>query len=464
MRRGARARPARRAVAALAVAVVAATTAGACGGEDDDALVVWTLENLPDRLAAQQEILDAWSARSGVDVRLVGVAEDQFNQLLLTSAAAGDLPDVVGALPLAGVRALAAADLVDTEVAGDLVDDLGAETFTPRSLELTRDGAAQLAVPSDGWVQLLVYRRDLFEAAGLARPDTYEAMVVAARALDSPGLAGFTGASVAGDSFTQQSFEHVALGNGCRLVDGDGVVTLDDPRCVEAFTTYGELVRDLSVPGAQDVDTTRATYFAGEAAMLLWSSFVLDEMAGLRDDALPSCPECRDDPAFLADASGVVTAVRGPDGEEAAQFGEVVSWAVTRTARPEAADLVAHMMGEGYEPWLGFAPEGKVPVRLGTPEDPTRYLDAWATLPAGVDTRVPLSEVYPPEVLDALVAGTAAARPWGIEEGQGALVGATLGEQPVAAAVAAVASGELTPAEAAAQAAEDVRDIQRSLR
>ncbi len=464
MRRAARARRARRAVAALAVAVVAATTAGACGGEDDDALVVWTLENLPDRLAAQQEILDAWSARSGVDVRLVGVAEDQFNQLLLTSAAAGDLPDVVGALPLAGVRALAAADLVDTEVAGDLVDDLGAETFTPRSLELTRDGAAQLAVPSDGWVQLLVYRRDLFEAAGLAPPDTYEAMVAAARALDSPELAGFTGASVAGDSFTQQSFEHVALGNGCRLVDGDGAVTLDDPRCVEAFTTYGELVRDLSVPGAQDVDTTRATYFAGEAAMLLWSSFVLDEMAGLRDDALPSCPECRDDPGFLADASGVVTAVRGPDGEEAAQFGEVVSWAVTRTARPEAADLVAHMMGEGYEPWLGFAPEGKVPVRLGTPEDPTRYLDAWATLPAGVDTRVPLSEVYPPEVLDALVAGTAAARPWGIEEGQGALVGATLGEQPVAAAVAAVASGELTPAEAAAQAAEDVRDIQRSLR
>jgi len=449
--------------AVLAVALVTAL-AGACGGDaDDGALVVWTLENLPDRLAAQQEIADAYTAETGVEVRLVGVAEDQFNQLLLTSAAAGDLPDVVGALPLAGVRALAAADLLDTEVAGSLVEELGEETFAERALDLTRDGEEQLAVPSDGWAQLLVYRADLFEEAGLAPPETYEDILAAARALDSPEMAGFTGATVAGDAFTQQTFEHLALGNGCQLVDADGEVTLDSPQCVDAFAAYDELVGDYSVSGAQDVDTTRATYFAGQAAMVVWSSFILDEMAGLREDALPSCPQCQEDPAFLAEVSGVVTAVSGPDGEEPAQFGEVVSWAVTPTASPDAPGFVAHMMGEGYEPWLGFAPEGKVPVRVGTPEEPTRYLDAWAALPAGVDTRVPLAEVYAPEVLEALVGSTDSLQPWGVEQGQGALVGATLGELPVPAAVAAMAGGELEPAEAAQQAAEDVREIQGSL-
>ena len=46
--------------------------------------------------------------------------------------------------------------------------------------------------------------------------------------------------------------------------------------------------------------------------MVIWSSFILDEMAGLRNDALPTCPECEDDPAFLAKNSGVVTAHPGP--------------------------------------------------------------------------------------------------------------------------------------------------------
>ena len=39
------------------------------------------------------------------------------------------------------------------------------------------------------------------------------------------------------------------------------------------------------MPGNQDADTTRATYFAGDAAMVIWSSFLLDELAGLRNDA-----------------------------------------------------------------------------------------------------------------------------------------------------------------------------------
>ena len=64
--------------------------------------------------------------------------------------------------------------------------------------------------------------------------------------------------------------------------------------------------------GGQDADTTRAAYFAGKAGMIVWSSFLLDELAGLRNDALPTCGECRDDKTFLAQNSGVVTAIKGP--------------------------------------------------------------------------------------------------------------------------------------------------------
>ncbi|WNV75442.1 ABC transporter substrate-binding protein [Geodermatophilus sp. DSM 44513] len=462
---GATRRRVRGAVAAVGAGVLVAGcgSGDSGGGEDGGLLTVWTLENLPDRVAAQEEIAAAFTESSGVEVELVAVDPNQFNQLLTSSAAAGELPDVVGALPLAGVQLLSTNELLDTDATASIVEGLGADTFSERALELTRDGDTQLAVPSDGWAQLLVYRQDLFDAAGLAPPETYEDILAAAQALDTPERAGFVGATVPNDAFTQQTFEHLALGNGCELVDDAGEVTLDSDACVASFEFYDRLISDHSVAGAQDVDTTRAAYFAGQAAMVVWSSFILDEMAGLRADAAPTCPECAGNPAFLAENSGVVTAISGPDGDGAAQFGEIVSWAVTADAQAAAADFVSYMLEDGYEQWLGFSPEGKVPTRSGTAEEPTRFIDAWATLPAGVDTKAPLSDLYSPEVLEAVRTAPDTISPWGIPQGQGALVGAALGELPVPQAIAAMTGGEVDPPGAAQQAADALREIAASL-
>src|SRR3712207_3857715 len=190
---GARKRQVRVSVAAIGVAVLVA----ACGSDDSGGggrgdgapLPVWTLENLPDRVAAQEEIAAAFTESSGVEVELVAVDPNQFNQLLTSSAAAGELPDVIGALPLAGVQLLATNELVDPEVTASVVEGLGADTFSERALELTRDGDTQLAVPSDGWAQLLVYRKDLFEAAGLEAPETYDDILAAAEELNGPEMA-----------------------------------------------------------------------------------------------------------------------------------------------------------------------------------------------------------------------------------------------------------------------------------
>ena len=72
-----------------------------------------------------------------------------------------------------------------------------------------------------------------------------------------------------------QTFEHLALGNDCQLVDDAGKVTIDSQQCVESLKFYGDLVSKYSVSGGQDVDTTRASYFAGQAAMTIWSTFIL---------------------------------------------------------------------------------------------------------------------------------------------------------------------------------------------
>ena len=459
----------RRAIAAAAVLVLGLSACGGGGGEgegeggggggDDNKIVVWTGDTLPDRVAATKAIIAKFTAATGIQVELVGVDEDQFNQLLTSAAAAGELPDVIGSQPLAAVRTLSANDLLNPDATAAVIENLGADTFSPRALELTRQGEEQLSIPTDAWSQLLYYRKDLFEKAGLQPPATYDDITAAAKALDTPKVAGFVGATTPGDAFTQQTFEHLALGNGCQMVDDAGEVTMDSPQCVAAFQFYGDLIKSYSVPGTQDVDTVRASYFAGQSAMAIWSTFLLDELAGLRNDAKPNCPECKQDPKFLAENTGVVAAVAGPDGQPA-QFGEVSSWAITATAKEEPSQkFIEYMLSDGYTDWVAIAPEGKYPVRVGTKENPTQYVDAWKGLEIGVDTKAPISDYYPQDVIDILTSGADKFSRWGITQGQGDLIGASLGELPVPKAIGELTGGGADAAAAAKQAADELRTI-----
>ncbi|MGK5671542.1 ABC transporter substrate-binding protein [Micromonospora sp. URMC 106] len=457
--------PPMRILAATLIMAVTGASLLACGDEESDSdskkITVWSLEDVADRVTATKAIVADFTAKTGITVDLVTVNEDQFPSLIASSAAAGELPDVVGSVSLAGVRTLAGNELLHPSANAEVVEALGRQTFSPRALELTADDGRQLAVPSDGWGQLLVYRKDLFDAAGLPAPDTYEKIAAAAAKLNTGGVAGITAATAPGDVFTQQTFEHLALANNCQLTDDSGAVRLDSPECVEAFRFYGDLMRTSSVKGAQDVDTTRATYFAGKAAMLIWSPFILDELAGLRDDAKPTCPQCQDDPAFLARNSGFVTAIKGPNGAAPAQYGEISSWAVLDGAAADPAkSFVEHLLGEAYPRWFGMSPEGRFPVRKGTAAEPEKFLTAWNASQAGVDAKKPLAEVYGEEVLAGLRRSPDTFQRWGLTQGQGKLVGAILGELPVPKALNDVVAGKSDAAAAAGRAKKDVEAIE----
>jgi multiple sugar transport system substrate-binding protein len=179
-----------RILASTLIMALAGTTLVACGDDepksDSSQITVWSLEDVADRVNATKAIIADYTAKTGVKVNLVTVNEDQFPSLIASSAAAGDLPDVVGAVSLAGVRTLAGNDLLEPDANKRVVDKLGRDTFSPRALELTSEDGKQLAVPSDGWGQLLVYRKDLFAAAGLPAPDTYEKIAAPAASPASP--------------------------------------------------------------------------------------------------------------------------------------------------------------------------------------------------------------------------------------------------------------------------------------
>jgi multiple sugar transport system substrate-binding protein len=448
------------------LAVILAVTAG-CGQGGTRAggttLTFWTAEDNPDRVKATQAIISRFEEQTHIQVKLVAIGEDQLQSQLTSASAAGTLPDVLAAVSLGYAHSLAADGITDPDAAAAVINTLGRETFSRRALSLVEAKGRPVAVPSDSWTQLLVYRKDLFAKAGLAAPTTFEAIRRAATTLRRDGMAGIVAATKAGDSFTQQTFEYLALANGCQLTNHAGAITLTSKPCRDTFGFYVDLIRHASVPGDQDADTTRAAYLAGKAAMIIWSSFLLDELAGLSNDARPTCPQCHRDPSFLATHSGIVTAIKGPDGTRPSQFGELTCFAITKGANRDAGRLVEFLMNDGYLDWLALAPEGKVPVRTGTPDQPGKFTDAWKHLQTGVENRKPLSEVYPPEVLKVLATSTETMNRWGFPQGQGRLVGAQLATLPIPKALAAALDGTLSPEAAAGQAQADLEQIAQSI-
>jgi multiple sugar transport system substrate-binding protein len=200
-----------------------------------------------------------------------------------------------------------------------------------------------------------------------------------------------------------------------------------------------------------DVVSTRATYFAGQAAMIVWPSFIMDEMAGLRYAALPTCAQCVDNIAFLAENSDFVAALSGPSGTPA-QYGQVSYLGIGAMGNTEAAkQLVEFWLSEGYLDWLATSPEGRFPMRQGTEEDPTAFIRGWRALTTGVDERAPLSDFYAEDVITDLIEGSNSFARWGFVEGQGELVSAVYATLIAPQTLDEVLAGSLSAEEGATQ-------------
>ncbi len=398
-------------------------------GANADSIRFWTTEEQPERLAKQQEMAAAFTAESGVEVEVIPVSEKDLATRATAAYAAGDLPDVIYH-PLVNTLPWAEDGILDTDAATEVLESLGRDTFAAGSIEMaTVEGGGVAAVPVDGWTQMIVYRKDKFDEAGLEAPTTYAAVIAALEKLHNPPeMYGFVAPTKVDESFMSQVLEHVFLANGVSPVGPDGFMPLDEAKTIEVLDFYKAIV-EASPKGELYWKQSREMYFAGQAAMIIWSPFILDELAGLRDSAPPTI---NDDPTSseLASLTGVVTTFAGPSNPDGAAWGDTRYFGITNDADTDAAmDFVKYSMDEGYTQTLSIAPEGKFPVRKGTADDAEKFTMAWSKLPVGVDRKAPLSELYAPEMIGEIVGGLDVAQRWGVKDGQLALASKMINSQ-----------------------------------
>ena len=390
----------------------------------------WTTEEQPARLAKQQAMAADFKKRTGHSVEVIPVSEKDLGKRATAAFAAGDLPDVIYHT-LQYVLPWSEAGILDVETNDDIVNSLQKSTFAPGAISMAQFNGKTAAVPVDGWTQMVVYRKDLFDKAGLAAPTSYANIEAAIEKLHNPpNMYGFVAATKVDENFMSQVLEHVFLANGVSPVNKNGFSKLDEKATSEVLNFYKKIAK-ASPAGELYWKQSRAIYFAGKAAMIIWSPFILDELAGLRNSAPPTI---NDDPTSkeLAQKTGIVTTFGGPSNPSGAAWADIRYFGVTSDANTDiASEFVKYSMKDGYTATLSIAPEGKFPVRRGEPLNTAKYVKAWSKLPVGVDRKAPLSELYSPLTIDKIVAGLETADRWGVSEGQLSLASKIVNSQVI---------------------------------
>lgn len=113
----------------------------------------------------------------------------------------------------------------------------------------------QVAFPFAGYANVLAYRRDLYEKAGLQPPTTMEDLVIDAVKLADPahGLYGFVANGKTGPASAQDWMQYNAQMGGA-ILDGSGRPTLNSDANVHSLGVYRDLFVKAAPPGAADYD------------------------------------------------------------------------------------------------------------------------------------------------------------------------------------------------------------------
>lgn len=130
--------------------------------------------------------------------------------------------------------------------------DFTLDDYGKASEFFTFDGELYV-LPSEGDTAWLWYRKDLFDAAGLKPPETWDEFYAAAKALNDPanGLYGAVIGVKADEAWWD--FMYYLFGQGGELLNPDNTVAITDEAGVKALTFYANLLKEGLVP--PDVST-----------------------------------------------------------------------------------------------------------------------------------------------------------------------------------------------------------------
>lgn len=423
----------------LAVAVLSVCLAGVASAAPIE-IEFWHMETPPNRVAAFQAVIDEFNAsQTGIKVSQQTVSWGDVNQKLMSALASGSEPDFTFVSDTLGAVVWETGRLQPVD---DLVKEIDKRWgMIPANVAPFTHHGHTWAVPIFTLSHLLYYRTDLAAQAGLAGGiKTWGDLtkLVSAMHQVKPDLYGIA-LPASKHKYTQQCFYDFMITNGATIFDATGRVAFDNPKTVQALTTYKDLLR-YSIPDKASLEWSGAelVFATGRASAMFFfgSLFRQVDLNGVVHDkfaaTLPPLPD---------GGTGRVGSVNSHNA--------IVMFAKDKAKQQAIRDFVLFWLEpERYGKFLAEAETGLyIPV--------TR---------AGMDSKSfwnhPLVAKYRPMILKGLEAsntaysyniGFAPDRPFN------ARAGAIEGSLLVADVVQKIAFGEMTPAQAAKWGQEQLR-------
>ena len=97
--------------------------------------------------------------------------------------------------------------------------------------------------------------------------------------------------------------------------------------------------------------------------------------------------------------------------------------------------------------------------RRGDASDSDKFVQAWSSLPVGVDRKAPLKDLYDASVINDIVAGLDVAERWGVKEGQLSAASKVINSQIINREVREVIDGNKSASDAVAAINNQISDI-----
>ncbi|MEH6728344.1 MAG: extracellular solute-binding protein, partial [Hyphomicrobiales bacterium] len=230
-----------------------------------DEITLWTMEEQPERMAAQEKIAAAFKAKTGHDVKIVPVTEKDIATRATAAFGAGDLPDILNHT-VQHLLPFASAGMLDSGAATEVVEDLDMGTFAAGPLNMAKSNGEIVSVPTDGWTQLVVYRADKFKEMGLNPPKSFDDIKAAIDKLHNPPeMYGFVAATKIDETYMMQLIEHISLAAGYSPVNADGTINEDTDKLKTVLEFY-KVIADASPEGDLFWKQSRELYLGGKAA------------------------------------------------------------------------------------------------------------------------------------------------------------------------------------------------------
>lgn len=179
----------------------------------------------------------------GVNINIETFSWSDFYTKWTTGLASGNVPDMSTALPGHVVEMMDAEAIVPLD---DLIDDIGRDRFSEAALsEGEKDGECY-SVPLYSHAQVMWYRKDLLDAAGLEVPTTWEEFAEAAKTLTADGVYGCSFPCGSGDLMATRFLNFYVRSGGGSLLTDDLKADLTSDLAIDGINYWLDIYENCS--------------------------------------------------------------------------------------------------------------------------------------------------------------------------------------------------------------------------